>query len=280
MQQIITVMTFVVAILAIIVLLCQLKKNKTTNEGQSFSLVLTALMVAISIILAQFQFYIPLFGFPSLRFSVTGIPIFIVGAFLGPLYGAMAGFTSDIIGFMMTSTGTYHFGFTLNSMLVGTMPGIIFHLIRTGRIKGQFGKANKVLGGVALLGALIYINSIGLKELDEVGMIGPVPVNIVLSGLMILLVIGLMFMIHKLKQIYKGDRGLYSIDQIIFIKCISYIVLQLVLTPIWMLQMYNIPIFASVTVRIFKSLIDVPLQVIIIYTVIHAIPVKMREKLV
>ncbi|MBE6024266.1 MAG: folate family ECF transporter S component [Cellulosilyticum sp.] len=278
MQQITVGMTFVVVILALVAIMMQLKKNKMKWQGQSFSIVLTALFVAVSIVLAQFRIYIPLFGFPSVRFSLSEVPIVLTGVLLGGIYGAMAGFASDIISFILVPAGAYHFGFTLNLILVGFIPGVIMKFIKEDKIKVSFDKLNKILGGIALIGALIYINFIGIKELDEVGKIGGVPVNIALSLIMILLIIGLGFIIYKLKQLYSGNEGLYSIDQLLFIMCVNYIVANLVLTPIWILQLYNVPMLASIAVRIFKSLVDVPLQVVVIYTVIHAIPVSMREK--
>ena len=281
MQQIIVGMVLVVAILALVVAIMQLKNSKMQWQwqGKSFSMVLTALFVAISIILAQFRVYIPLFGFPSVRFSLSEIPIFLAGALLGGLYGAMAGFASDIISFMISTTGVYHFGFTLNLMLIGFIPGVIFKWIREEKINVSFTKINKILCAIALIGALVYINFIGIKELEVVGKVGPLPVNIVLSILVVLLVMGLILIVYKLNKIYAGDEKLYSINQLIFVMCVNYIIVNLVLTPIWLLHLYNMPIVASVAVRIFKSLIDIPLQVTVIYIIVHAIPVRMREKL-
>ena len=256
--------------------------ERKRGDRQSFSLVLTALLVAISIVLAQFRIYIPLFGFPSVRFSISEVPVFLVGAMLGGVYGAMAGFASDIISFILAPSGAYHFGFTLNLMLIGFIPGVIFSLIREEKISISFEKLNKVLGGIALVGALVYINKMGLADLKEAGetpQIAGMPVNILLSIVMMVLVAGLVLVTFKLKKIYAGDKGLFSIDQLIFVISMNYIVVNLIFTPIWLLQLYNIPIMASIAVRLFKSLIDVPLQVIVIYTVVHAIPVRMREKL-
>lgn len=255
------------------------RNQKTTRvDTNVFYLVSSALFVAISVILAQFRFYIPLFGFPSVRFSVSEIPIFLAGSLFGPVYGAMVGFASDVISFMLASSGAYHFGFTLNAMLIGFIPGIVFYLIRKKEISIAFGKMNKILASVGLIGALIYINFIGIHELDEVMTIMGMPINVVLSVLMIVLVIVLSFVVVKLKKVYSDHEGFYSIDKLIFIACINYIVINLMLTPIWLLQLYNIPMVASVSVRIFKSLIDVPLQVIVIYSIMHAIPVSVRER--
>ena len=87
------------------------------------------------------------------------------------------------------------------------------------------------------------------------------------------------FVVHKLKQNYEGNEGYFSIDQIIFVISINYIIVNLLLTPIWLLHLYNLPITTSLLVRIFKSLIEVPLQVIVVYTIVHTIPLKMRARL-
>ena len=281
LNSILLLVIIVMLLLGVTLMMWQRSRNQkaTHMSANVFYLVSSALFVAISVILAQFRLYIPLFGFPSVRFSLSGIPIFLAGSLFGPIYGVMVGFSSDVISFMITSPGgAYHFGFTLNAMLIGFIPGVIFYLIRKKNLSIQFDKANKVLAGVALIGALLYINFIGIKELDEVIIVMGMPINILLSILMILLVIILSFVVAKLKKVYINHEGVYSIDKLIFTACMNYIVIHLMLTPIWLLQLYNIPMVASISVRIFKSLIDVPLQVIIVYSIMHAIPVRVRER--
>lgn len=275
-----SILLFIILLFGIILVMWLRGKNQKMPHMNAniFYLVASALFVAISVILAQFRFYIPLFGFPSVRFSISEVPIFLAGSLFGPVYGAMVGFTSDIISFMLTSSAAYHPGFTLNATLVGFIPGVVFYLIRKKDISIAFGKVNTILAGVALIGALVYINFIGINELDEVMIVMGMPINVILSILMILLVIALSFVVVKLKKVYSNHEGFYSIDKLIFIACINYIAINLMLTPIWLLQLYNIPIVASVSVRIFKSLIDVPLQVIVIYSIMHAIPVSVKGR--
>lgn len=274
------VLLFIILLFGILLAMWLYGKNQKTvhMNANIFYLVASALFVAISVILAYFRIYIPLFGFPSVRFSISEIPIFLAGSLFGPVYGAMVGFASDLISFMLTSSGAYHFGFTLNAILVGFIPGVVFYSIRKKDMSIAFGKVNIILAGVALIGALVYINFIGIYELDEVMIIMGMPVNVILSTLMILLVIALSFVVAKLKKIYSNHETFYSIDKLIFIACMNYIAINLILTPIWLLQLYNIPIVASVSVRLFKSLIDVPLQVIVIYSVMNALPVSVKRR--
>lgn len=251
-----------------------MQKNNQVNH---FSLTATALLVAISIIVSNFVIYIPLFGFPSVRFSVTSIPIFLVGSLFGGVYGVIAGFISDMISFMITSQGApYHPGFTINAMLVGLIPGIIFHHIKMRRNKKSFNKMNLLLGVIALVGSIVYINFIGIHEVENIGPIMGIPINIILSILMIIILAALVGIVWYVQKKFSEVDSAYSIDKIIFINIISFVVVQLILTPIWLNNLYNIPIMASAFVRVFKSLIDIPLQAMLSYTILRAIPVKIK----
>ena len=250
-----------------------------SNKTNLFPMAATAILVAISIVLSGLVFYIPLFGFPSVRFSVTGIPIFLAGSLFGGVYGAIAGFLSDIIGFMFTSGGApYHPGFTINSILVGLIPGIIFSQIRKKKITVSFNKINFMIGLVAAVGAVVYINFIGIHEIEELGNIMGMPTNIVLSILMIIIFIALVGLTRYVQNKFGDSDSCYSIDKIIFVKILNYIAIQLVCTPVWLNQLYNLPIVASVMVRVFKALIDLPLQVMLVYIIIKTIPVNLRKK--
>ena len=249
------------------------------NQSRTFFLAATALLTAISLILGQFKFYIPLFGFPSVRFSISGIPVFLAGSLFGPIYGAGAGFASDIISFILSGAGAgpFHPGFTLNSVLVGVIPGVFFSIIKNKKTNISFGKINSVLSLIALVGAIIYINFIGIHKVENLGTFIGIPTNIILTIFMIVLVGALNFIFIKIRNVYGDKDELYSIDKITFVACISYIVIQLILTPIWVKNLYGMPIMASVIVRIFKCLIDVPLQVMLKYFILKMIPLRIKR---
>ncbi len=249
-----------------------MQKNKS-----HFPLTATALLVAISIILSTVVIYIPMFGFKSVRFSMTSIPIFIVGSLFGGIYGAAAGFVSDIIGFMFTSQGApYHPGFTINAILIGLIPGLAFQYFKKQKVTMHFNKINLVLGILALIGTCIYINFIGIHEVENLGSFKGVPMNIILSILMGLVLVLLIGIVHWVQKRFDTVTGLFTIDQVIFVCIINFIVAQLILTPFWMRDLYHIPLMASVVVRIFKSLIDIPLQVALIYTILCVLPQKVK----
>ncbi len=251
------------------------------NHLNIFSLSSTALLVAISIVLGRLAtLYIPLFGFPAVRFSVTNIPIFIAGALFGGVYGAIAGFLSDIINFILTggANGGYHFGFTLNAILIGLIPGIFFAKFRKSKKPMSYFMVNSVFSILAMVGAIIYINFIGIKELENMEQIWGLESPLFLSMIMIVLVVLLNGVNYVLQKKFSDKDHIYAIDKIIFVSIISFIIVQLVLTPIWVKDLYNIPIITSIMVRLFKCMIDIPLQVAAIYTILKAIPYKIKGK--
>lgn len=250
-----------------------------SNKTNLFPMAATALLVAISIVLSSLVIYIPLFGFPSVRFSVSGIPVFLAGGLFGGVYGAIAGFLSDIIGFLFTSNGApYHPGFTINSILVGLIPGIIFTQLKKRQITVSFNKVNLGLGIAAAVGAVIYINFIGIHQIENLGTVMGMPTNIVLSVLMVIILIVLAVITAFVQKRFSERDHLYAIDKIMFITIINFIVVQLICTPVWLSQMYNIPVVASIMVRIFKSLIDIPLQVTFLYIILKALPVSVKSR--
>ena len=251
-----------------------MQKNKSSNL---YPMAVTALLIAISLILAKFAIMIPLFGYPSVRFSISGVPIFLAGSLFGPILGASAGFISDIISFMISGGGPYHVGFTINSMIVGLIPGLIFMLIRDRKITYCFNKLNAALSIVALIVATVYINFVGIHDLENIGNIMGIPVNIMLTVLMIVIVVAQIIIMHLVQKHFGTSKENFSIDKLMFICMVNYMVIQLLLTPIWLNQLYNIPISASVFVRVFKSIVDIPLQSALIYIVMRALPMQIKR---
>ena len=259
-----------------------MQKNSESNKRiKLYHLVAAALLTAVSVAMAPLNIYIPLFGVSSLRFSVTDIPIFICGVLFGPILGAISGFIGDIVGFVVAPGGPYFPGFTVNKILVGLIPGMLFYLQHRGKNLEQ-GMIKKINGGLAifaLVGAAFYINVIAIEEVKAVGTVFSMPLNVVLTIGMILSVIILAMIVKKISGVFEKKEGIYNLQVIIMAVSLNYIVVNLCLTPIWMYCLYNMPVFVSVTARMFKSMIDVPLQVTICYMVLQAIPVKVRQKI-
>lgn len=87
------------------------------------------LLVALSIVFTRFLgAMIPVGGTMSLRISFGEIPLMLAGILFGPAAGALAGVTSDLIGFIINSHGGPYFpGFTLTAALTGIIPGVLLY---------------------------------------------------------------------------------------------------------------------------------------------------------
>ena len=256
------------------------KINERNKSFKVYTLVAAALLTAVSVALAPLNMYIPLFGVSSLRFSFTDIPVFLCGALFGPMFGGISGFLSDILGFIIAPAGPYFPGFTINKILVGFIPGIIFYLFRNRQVSSRLIKrVNMILAIVALLGSIFYINVVAIEDVKSLGTIIGMPANITLTILVIAIVGALMLVVKKITTVLEPREGFYKLQTILLVVTINYLLVNLICTPIWVHQLYNVPVFASVIVRVFKSIIDVPLQVIICYSILQAIPMKVRQKI-
>lgn len=67
--------------------------------------------------------------------SITYIPNFFAGAFLGPLAGFLTGFLGDLIGCWLHPLGPINPFILLASGLMGFIPGVIFKLFRKSKHK-------------------------------------------------------------------------------------------------------------------------------------------------
>lgn len=79
--------------------------NKKTKKGVFLTvraLVCCAMMVAVAVVLARLMSVVP---DESSRFSIESIPIFLSGLLFGPVAGAVVGFTSDLIGCLLSPFG-------------------------------------------------------------------------------------------------------------------------------------------------------------------------------
>ena len=91
------------------------------------TLVATALLMSISIVLARFcAIYIT----PSVRINFGNIPIMLTGLVFGPVIGAIAGALSDVIGSVFLAALGWYPPITVSAALMGLIPGLLAFLIK------------------------------------------------------------------------------------------------------------------------------------------------------
>ena len=120
------------------------------------SLVVTSLFIALSVILTRFaSFRLLIGGIEAIRIGFGALPNIMASILLGPLYGAISGALSDIIGFILSPMGPgYMPHFTLCSALMGTIPGVVVRFLNRDKEKTSIPFSHlfaAVFSGIALV---------------------------------------------------------------------------------------------------------------------------------
>ncbi|MDR1249383.1 MAG: folate family ECF transporter S component [Treponema sp.] len=85
--------------------------------------VLAGLLLAILIV---FERYISI-ETQFLRLSFAYVPLILIGTFLGPVWGAVIGVASDLLGMLLMPKASFFAGFTLNALLIGIIYGSLLY---------------------------------------------------------------------------------------------------------------------------------------------------------
>lgn len=125
-----------------------MKELKSTH-----CLVLTALLIALNVTLDLLN--IRIWITPELRFGISFVLNASIAMLYGPSVGIMAGFCTDVLGYLVNASGGAYFpGYTLTAMLGGFLYGIWLYPHRPTKLR--------------VIGAKISINllcNIGLNTL-------------------------------------------------------------------------------------------------------------------
>ena len=208
---------------------------------------LAAMLATTSIFLTRVtSVVIPLGGYPSLSFDIGSVPLVVGGVLLGPFFGALIGLVSDLLGFMINSRGgVFHFGFTLNAILTGLIPGVLFIVLKGKRQK----RITYGLLLVMLLTSYYYFLVVRASDLLMLKLTALITITLI-TGLM-------GYYVYRIKN--------NLLLNTLFIILVVEIFVYITLTPIWIYQLFNLPIFISIISRVFRALILVPIKTTITY---------------
>lgn len=90
------------------------KKSKTNIRKMTFC----AIMIALAIV---FERLLPLIDLAQVRMSLGNVPIFLSGIVTGPVYGAVCGFVSDLLGCFVKGYAPNPF-LMLSPLIKGVLP--------------------------------------------------------------------------------------------------------------------------------------------------------------
>lgn len=261
----------ILSVLAIIVIgFISIKIDKP--KIQIKTLVMVSLLVGLSLILALLSWMIPLFGFPSLKIGFSQIPLMFIGFVFGPFWGFLGGLLADVLE-LLTGTITFpFFGFTLNKVLVGFIPGMVVKLIKTdNRYTRMWPTIAIVL--ISFL-AMFYVFSTNQIKVEENIIHVALELKFILSAVIVLLMSGLLL---SLNIILKHNKNKYVFLWILALIVVEMIV-QLILTPFWLDVMYGIPFIVSVSVRLIKAVVMIVANTMIGLVLLKGIVPIFRDK--
>jgi len=211
------------------------------------SLSVTSFLVLLSVVLSIVSLMIPIFGFPALRIGLGQLPLMLVGLLFGPSYAFLAGLSADVIELLSGTIAFPFLGFTLNKILVAMLPALARILLK--RIKFNPMKLAYALMSVVFLLALIYVAWVQHIQVGDVRLV-PSSMERIIVGLGLLSLYGMMWgLIRRLHQMHQSHEVAIWIVGILLVE----IIVQLLLTPIWLHVMYGLPILLSVSVRLIKA---------------------------
>jgi ECF transporter S component (folate family) len=208
---------------------------------------LAALLASVSIVLTRFfGIVIPLGGFPSLSLDLGSVPILLSGIVLGPIFGGIVGLTSDLVGFAINPRGgIFHFGFTINSILTGVIPGLIFVFLKNKNLK--FTKI-AIISILYMLGTYYFLV---VRSSDST------LIKIISNTLLFVVAFSIIMVDYKIKN--------KQLKLVIFTVLVVEVFVFIALTPIWLYQLYELPYFISVLSRVFRAVLLVPLKTALTY---------------
>ena len=233
--------------------------------SQVQKITLSALLLSLTIILTRMT---PLQNFPLIpwvRISLGPALIIFASILLGPIYGAIVGAGSDILGIVLFPNALgYGINplFTLVYGLLGILPWLIFYLIK--KVKNPYISLICLGSAMILIYAFLVIfifNSSIIAENYNFELVHKIVIVSVAFILMVLTVLAL-FLINKY---YKQKYGeIFPISKIAFVSLISEIVLMLFLNSLVKTITFEVNYWIIFFAQAIVFFIDVPLNTFVV----------------
>lgn len=221
--------------------------KKYPLELSTRTMTTVALLMVIAVLLGSyFKFELPLLGPNSFEIKFDTLPIFYIGILFGPSWGFIGGFMVDMMQLVLAPTGFPFLGFTFNLVLTGVLAGIMFHNKNEIDIKRYTLLTQIMVVGLLIVSVLLiwFIPNFRVnRELIELTLWTKIGVSV---GL---LLIGLAL----LYLTYRIDQSTFSIKYMRLVM-ICEVVIQMVLTSLWLSILFEIPFVLSLIPRIVEGL--------------------------
>lgn len=104
--------------------------NKMKYNTTVHTIVMTALLTAIAVVVSFFRIDLPIAGAPVMRVGFSGPFVRLSAILFGPLYGAISGGLMDILSLIIKPSGAYIPPLTLTAILNGILVGFIWLFLK------------------------------------------------------------------------------------------------------------------------------------------------------
>ena len=105
------------------------KKSKAFDRAAVKRICVTAMCIGLGALCKLFSLNIVIFGGSGMTIGLAGIFTTLPALFYGPIYGAAASASADIIGCIIAPTGPYNPLFTLTAFAGGFIKGLVWKLL-------------------------------------------------------------------------------------------------------------------------------------------------------
>ena len=233
-------------------------------------LALSSMLAALGVILASpvFAFIVPLFGVPAVRIDLIAIPTIVAGLLLGPIYGLTVGILTDVLGFLLFTHvfGAYHVGFTLNLALSGLLAGTLMKVFHKSFKRFPIVIVNIIFLSVLSLTSILYIVITDSISINGTAFLLSLGFKLAFIGSIVAFFLVLLWTMIVSRK--KKPKDIAEIDRIIFIVLFIEVFVVILLTPIWVFQLYQAPPYiAGVFLRVIRAMWLIPLKAYLIYSI-------------
>lgn len=236
--------------------LIELRKSKV------HSMTLAAMLIAVGVITTTLlAFYVPMFGYPSVKIDLVSVVILLGGALLGPLYGAVIGVSIDLLGYSLTSAAwaVYLPGLAINKILIGMIGGFSSQLFFSNKQRHWVKIADVVLPIIVSIGAISYVLATSQVSANgqTIVLTPELKTFLVITIIAITAIILVALVVFK-KHPIMSDATIYSV---VFITLLVEIFVDVLLSPYWLAPITGVPYLIGAFTRLFRTVIIVPFKV-------------------
>lgn len=245
-------------------------ESPKTKKISTNRLVAAALFAALSLAVKPFEIYL----LPVARVNFVGVPIIMAGIILGPVWGGAVGFVADVAGYLlMDKTGmAINPILTLANIMLGVIPGLVFHLKKSKSVKKSAYAAMDMVSYIVLLAlaALLMFTEGSLKlEGGALSVLSPSSGEWSVVPWLYIIIIGAGFVLYSVALIFlfrkrsSDEKESTTLAGILFAVTGAIIIGDIIISGLGLAVMYGWPMSLMLIVRIIKGFVIIPVYTLL-----------------